>query len=138
VFGQDGLNNSYVVDPSGYISLPLGGAVQARGLTKDQLAGAIADRLRQGYVREPNVAVEIEGYRPFFILGEVTRPGQYPYAANMTIEAAVATAGGFTPRADDRRITVSRIVAGYTYRGLLPATTLVRPGDTILVEERWF
>ena len=96
VFGQDGLTNSYVVDASGDIAMPLIGSVAARGLTTDQLSARIADLLRQGYVRDPHVAVEIEAYRPFFILGEVTQPGQYPYVANMTVETAVAIAGGFT------------------------------------------
>ena len=70
-----------------------------RGLTTSQLGGAIAGRLRSGYVRDPSVAVEIETYRPFFVLGEVTYPGQYPYVPNMTVENAIAIAGGFTPRA---------------------------------------
>ncbi len=95
VFGQDGLTNSYVVDASGHIAMPLIGSVAARGLTTDQLSARIAGMLRQGYMREPHVAVEVEAYRPFFILGEVTQPGQYPYVANMTVETAVAIAGGF-------------------------------------------
>ena len=99
VFGQEGLSNIYIVDVSGKIAMPLIGAVSARGLTSTQLARAIADRLRQGFVREPHVAVEVEIYRPFFILGEVIAPGQYPYVPNMTVETAVAIAGGFTPRA---------------------------------------
>lgn len=75
VFGQDGITNSYTVDAGGKVNLPLIGAVTARGLTNQQLAGAIATRLKQGYVREPHVSVEVETYRPFFILGEVTTPG---------------------------------------------------------------
>jgi polysaccharide export outer membrane protein len=79
LFGQEGLTNSYAVDASGHIAMPLIGSVLARGATTDQLSRRIADKLRQGYIREPHVAVEIEAYRPFFILGEVTQPGQYPY-----------------------------------------------------------
>src|SRR5712691_10706023 len=79
VFGQDGLTNSYGVDAGGSITMPLIGAVRARGMTIPQLSDSIAARLRQGYIREPHVAVEIETYRPFFILGEVTAPGQFPY-----------------------------------------------------------
>src|SRR5882724_34451 len=78
VFGQDTLSNNYTVDAQGTVSLPLVGAVEARGLTTSQLGSAIAARLRSGYVRDPSVAVEIETYRPFFVLGEVTFPGQYP------------------------------------------------------------
>src|SRR5208282_3852139 len=105
VFGQDGLTNSYVLDASGDLDMPLIGMVAARGLTTDQLSARIAGLLRQGFIREPHVAVEIEAYRPFFILGEVTQPGQYPYVANMTAETAIAIAGGFTPRALRRQIT---------------------------------
>src|SRR5262249_11178487 len=97
VFGQDGLTNSYAVDASGHIAMPLSGSVSARGLTTDQLAATVAAKLREGFIREPHVAVEIEAYRPFFILGEVTQPGQYPYVANMTVETAIAIAGGFGP-----------------------------------------
>src|ERR1043165_5831616 len=102
VFGQDGLSASYSVDTSGNITMPLIGAVQARGHTPAKLQAAIAAKLRQGFVREPHVAVEVETYRPFFILGEVTLPGQYPYVANMTIETAVAIAGGIGVLAGQR------------------------------------
>lgn len=85
VFGQDALSNNYTVDAQGQVTMPLIGAVGARGMTTTQLGGAIAARLRSGFVRDPSVAVEIEVYRPFFVLGEVTYPGQYPYVPNMTI-----------------------------------------------------
>jgi polysaccharide export outer membrane protein len=138
VFGQEGLSNAYAVDAAGFITMPLIGAVKARDLTTAALSGAIAAKLRNGYIREPHVAVEIEAYRPFFILGEVTAPGQYPYVANMTAETAVAIAGGFTPRADKRRVTLTRSVDGLPYRGKTPLSFPVRPGDTIVVAERWF
>ena len=99
VYGQEGLTNSYAVDAGGSITMPLIGAVHARGLTPAELAGAITAKLRNGYIREPYVAAEVEAYRPFFILGEVAAPGQYPYVPNMTVESAVAIAGGFSPRA---------------------------------------
>jgi polysaccharide biosynthesis/export protein len=138
VFGQDGLTNSYVVDASGHIDMPLIGSVSARGLTGQQLAGRIAEALRQGYIREPHVAVEVEAYRPFFILGEVTQPGQYPYVANMTVETAVAIAGGFGPRGYRRTMIISRNSGGSTYRFEVPMTYPICPGDTVLVQERWF
>ena len=138
VFGQEGLSNSYAVDASGHITMPLIGAVQARARTTESLSRAIADKLKNGYIREPHVAVEIDTYRPFFILGEVTAPGQYPYVANMTAETAVAIAGGFSPRADKRGVTLTRQVDGTPYRGPAPLTFPVRPGDTIVVAERWF
>ena len=138
VFGQDGLTNSYGVDAGGSITMPLIGAVTARGLTTAELSAAIGARLKQGFIREPHVAVEIETYRPFFILGEVTYPGQYPFVANMTVETAVAIAGGFTPRAYHSQVVISRTVGGQTVRTTVPAGTPVRPGDTITVSERWF
>jgi polysaccharide export outer membrane protein len=138
VFGQDGLTNSYVVSAGGNIDMPLIGQVSARGLTTDQLAGRLAEKLRDGYIREPHVAVEIEAYRPFFILGEVTAPGQYPYVANMTAETAVAIAGGFTPRASRKNVTLNRNYYGRPMRMAVPLNFPLRPGDTINVQERWF
>jgi polysaccharide biosynthesis/export protein len=135
VFGQDGLTNSYLLDASGQIQMPLIGQVMARGLTTEQLSQRIAGMLRQGFVREPHVAVEIEAYRPFFILGEVTQPGQYPYVANMTVETAVAIAGGFGPRAWRRVVIISRN-GGMRFEA--PITYQICPGDTIQVQERWF
>lgn len=138
VYGQDGLTNSYAVDGGGNITLPLIGTVKARGLSTVQLSNAVAGKLRQGYMREPHVAVEIESYRPFFILGEVTFPGQYPYVANMTVETAVAIAGGYSPRAERSAAEISRHVDGGMARRSVPVITPVRPGDTIVVGERWF
>lgn len=138
VFGQDGLTNSYVLDASGNIDMPLIGTVAARGLTTDQLSARISGMLQQGFVREPHVAVEIEAYRPFFILGEVGQPGQYPYVANMTVETAVAIAGGFGPRGDRRSVIISRNYGGQVARFEVPITAPVQPGDTIRVQERWF
>jgi polysaccharide export outer membrane protein len=138
VFGQEGLTNTYIVDATGKIAMPLIGAVSARGLTTTQFARAIAERLRQGFIREPHVAIEVEAYRPFFILGEVTAPGQYPFVPNMTVETAVAIAGGFTPRAYRFDVEVSRSSGGVTARQKVPLIAPVRPGDTINVGERWF
>jgi polysaccharide export outer membrane protein len=140
VFGQEGLSNSYFVDAAGQITIPLIGAVTARGLTTQALARAVAAKLRAGFIREPHVAIEVETYRPFFILGEVTQPGQYPYVPNMTVETAVAIAGGFTPRAYRYDVGIDRQTPGGTVRGRssVPLLTRVQPGDTIVVKERWF
>lgn len=138
VFGQDGITNSYTVDAGGNVNLPLIGVVPARGMSTQQLAKSIADRLRQGYVREPHVTVEVETYRPFFILGEVTTPGQYPYVANMTVETAVAIAGGFGARASKKKVELTRNAPGQQMRGDVPLNYPLQPGDTIVVKERWF
>jgi polysaccharide export outer membrane protein len=138
VYGQDGLTNSYTVDAGGMITMPLIGAVPARGATPSELARRIATRLRGGYIREPHVATEIESYRPFFILGEVAAPGQYPYVPNMTAENAVAIAGGFTARASRPAVDLSRPTLDGPWRGRVPLATPLKPGDTIVVGERWF
>lgn len=138
VYGQEGLTNSYAIDAAGSITMPLIGAVPARGRTPAGLAGEIAARLRNGYIREPSVAVEVESYRPFFILGEVSAPGQYPYVPNMTVESAVAIAGGFSPRAKRDVVTVTHTEGGGSMRAVVPLGTPLAPGDTVFVGERWF
>jgi polysaccharide export outer membrane protein len=138
VYGQEGLTNAYAIDASGAIALPLIGPVTARGRTAAALATEITARLRNGYIREPSVAVEIEAYRPFFILGEVAAPGQYPYVPNMTVESAVAIAGGFAPRAKRDVVGLTHVTIGGALRSEVPLGTLIDPGDTVQVGERWF
>ena len=138
VFGQDGITSSYTVDAGGNVNLPLVGSVPARGIGTEELSRLIAARLKKGYVREPHVTVEIETYRPFFILGEVTNPGQYPYVANMTAETAIAIAGGFAPRASKSNVMLTRNAPGQQMRGDVPLGFPLRPGDTVVVKERWF
>jgi len=138
VYGQEGLTNTYAIDAGGSITMPLIGAVTARGRTPAGLATEITGKLRNGYIREPSVAVEIEAYRPFFILGEVAAPGQYPYVPNMSVESAVAIAGGFSPRARRDRVTLTHTDAGGSVRAIVPLGTPLSPGDTVLVGERWF
>ena len=138
VFGQEGLTNTYAVGASGAITMPLIGSVPARGLTPAELAAAITARLKKGYLREPYVAAEVETYRPFFILGEVAAPGQYPFVPNMTVESAVAIAGVFTPRAERKAIKLTRVNEGGAAQAIVPPGTFLKPGDTIAVAERWF
>jgi len=138
VFGQDGITGSYLVDAGGNVSMPLIGMVPARGYTTAQLSAMIGQRLKQGYVREPHVTVAVENYRPFFILGEVTTPGQYPYVAHMTVQNAVAIAGGFAPRAKKDKVELTRNYGGQQIRTTVPLNYPLLPGDTIKVDERWF
>jgi polysaccharide export outer membrane protein len=138
VYGQEGLTNTYAIDAGGSITMPLIGSVPARGRTTAGLAAQISAKLRAGFIRDPSVAVEIEAYRPFFILGEVAAPGQYPYVPNMTVESAVAIAGGFSPRARRDRVTVTHTDASGTARFVVPPGSPISPGDTVLVSERWF
>ncbi len=138
VYGQDGLTNTYQIAASGSITMPLIGGVPARGRTPAELAAAITGRLRDGFIREPSVAVEIEAYRPFFILGEVAAPGQYPYVPHMSVESAIAIAGGFSPRAKRDRVTLTHSMPEGLLRAVVPPNTPLSPGDTIMVGERWF
>jgi polysaccharide export outer membrane protein len=138
IFGQDGLTNTYAIDAGGSITMPLIGAVPARGRTPAGLASEISAKLRNGYIRDPSVAVEVDTYRPFFILGEVAAPGQYPYVPNMSVESAVAIAGGFSPRARRDSVTLTHTEAAASSRAIVPLGTRLSPGDTVLVSERWF
>jgi polysaccharide export outer membrane protein len=138
VYGQEGLTNTYAIDAGGSITMPLIGSVPARGRTTAGLASEISAKLRNGFIREPSVAVEIESYRPFFILGEVAAPGQYPYVPNMTVESAVAIAGGFSPRARRDSVTLTHTGESGVSRFAVPLGTALGPGDTVLVGERWF
>jgi polysaccharide export outer membrane protein len=138
VYGQEGLTNTYAIDAGGSITMPLIGSVPARGRTPAGLASEITAKLRNGFIREPSVAVEIEAYRPFFILGEVAAPGQYPYVPNMSVESAVAIAGGFSPRARRDSVTLTHTGASGPVRMVVPLGTALSPGDTVLVGERWF
>ncbi len=138
VYGQPNLSRLYNVDQSGNISVPLIGNVRARGLSTPQLEGAIRARLSQGLVRDPQVTVDVQQNRPFFILGEVRTPGQFPYVTGMTGEMAVAIAGGFGERANERRARLSRRVGAYNEVIDVTPDTELEPGDTIYIYERFF
>jgi polysaccharide export outer membrane protein len=138
VFGQANLTGTYSVDPAGRITMPLIGPTPAAGATATALARSLEAKFRNGFLREPNVSVEIETYRPFFVLGEVGNAGQYPFVAQLTAENAVAIAGGFGPRAYRQAVTVTRRKGNDIFKGEVPLTYPIRPGDTITVEERWF
>lgn len=138
VYGEEALSSEFYVSSAGNISLPLIGEVSAMGLTIGQLQAAIAAKLSDGYLKDPKVSAEVLTYRPFYILGEVNRPGEYPYTSNLTVMNAAATAQGFTYRADRKKVYVRR--AGETTEQPYPltSTTPVAPGDTIRIGERFF
>lgn len=138
VFGQDNLSNIYAVDGGGRIAMPLIGTVTIGGQTTAQAARAIEKKLADGYVREPHVTVEVDAYRPFYILGEVTTSGQYQYVNGMTVETAVAIAAGFGPRAARDYAILTRNGPGGLINGVVPMSYPVRPGDTIVIKERFF
>jgi polysaccharide export outer membrane protein len=136
VVGQPDITNVYALDQSGQVSVPMVGLIDARQLTAAELEKRVADRLR-GILREPKVTVEVESYRPFFILGEVMNSGQYPYVNGMTAQTAVAIAGGFNWRARQSSVEITRSVSGELIRATVPLYQPIRPGDTIRVHTRW-
>lgn len=138
VYGQPNLSRIYPVDHSGRITIPLIGRVKARGRTTRQLEWIIRDQLAAEYVKDPKVNVDINQNRPFFILGEVQSAGQYPYVSGITVEAAVAIAGGYSERANERRVEVTRRINGYVDKMTVPTDYVIKPGDTIKVRERFF
>lgn len=137
VFNEPELTGQYVVGSSGTIAYPLVGSVTAAGKTVPEFTETLQAAL-QTYVRSPSVSVEVTNYRPFFILGEVQRPGTYPYSANLTVLNAVATAGGFTYRANERRVFIRHASGGSELEYPLLPSTPVLPGDTVRIGERLF
>lgn len=138
VFEQQDLTGTYGVDQAGYISFPLVGAVAARGKSPQELEGAIADKLKEGFLRDPDVSIEIATYRSFFILGEVGQPGQYAYVPGMNVQNAIAIAGGFTARAEQKTTDITRKINGKIMTGRVTISNPIMAGDTIYVRERLF
>lgn len=137
VFNEAELTGQYVVGSQGMISYPLVGDVEASGMTIPEFTLRLQEALRE-YIRTPNVSVEVANYRPFFILGEVARPGTYPYSASLTVQNAVATAGGFTYRANRSRVFIRHANAQDEVAYPITASTPVLPGDTVRIGERLF
>lgn len=137
VFNEADLTGQFVVGSQGAISYPLVGDVRAAGLTIPEFTEGLRQALLQ-YIRQPNVSVEVANYRPFFILGEVQRPGTYPYSANLTVLNAVATAGGFTYRANRGRVYIRHASEQEEHAYPITIATPVLPGDTVRIGERLF
>jgi polysaccharide export outer membrane protein len=138
VFGQPDLSGEFAVDSTGTVSMPLMPPIPARGLTTDEFEDVVAAELGRTLLRNPNVSVQVTEFRPFFILGEVQRAGQYPYVNGMTVQSAVAIAGGFTYRADEDRVKITRNRGDRIVEIGVDSNEPVLPGDTILVRERYF
>lgn len=138
IFGEDNLSGEFFVDGRGSISLPLVGEVTAKGKTLRQFEQAITKALQNGYLKDPRVNAEVLNYRPYYILGEVENAGEYPYSDDLTVLNAIATAGGFTYRANKRLIVIKRAGVDQEERFPLTPTTPVQPGDTLRIIERLF
>jgi polysaccharide export outer membrane protein len=138
VYDDQNITGEYLVDSAGYVSIPLAGRVKASGLTPPQLERAIIAKLASGVLKKPDVTVQVLGYGPVYVHGEVKRGGEFPYRPGLTIMDAVALAGGYTYRADETAAFVtragSRIERGYA----LESTVRIYPGDNIRIPERFF
>jgi len=138
VYGHENLSGESDVDSTGNLALPLIQTVKASGLTVQELERSIAAKLSPDYLKNPRVSVEIISNRPFFILGEVQKPGSYPYVNGMTVVTAVALAGGFTYRADSDEVYITRVTDKEKTKQSADQDTPVMPGDVIEVPERYF
>ena len=138
VFGEPSLTGEYFVSSSGVVSLPLAGDVQATGLTLRDFHDRVVKVLQDGYLKDPKVSLEVLTFRPFYILGEVSKPGQYPYTSGLTVFNAVATAGGFTYRANTHKVLIKRATETAEHEVTLSSETTIAPGDTIRIPERFF
>ena len=137
VFGEDTLTGDYTVDDNGNVTLPLAGSVHAAGLTQASLQSSIASHLRP-YLRNPRVTVEGTTYRPFYVLGEVQKPGQYTYQSGLNVLSAIAIAGGATYRASTSKVYIQRTGSTSLTTYPMSPSVPVMPGDVIKVPERYF
>ncbi|UAL10889.1 polysaccharide biosynthesis/export family protein [Caulobacter segnis] len=138
VYGEESLSGEFFVTGSGLMSLPLIGELKAGGLTVGQFQQTVQRALSDGYLKDPRVSAEVLTFRPFYILGEVDKPGTYPYTSGLTVLNAVATAGGFTYRADKRTVWIKHNGETAEEKNELTPSTTVAPGDTIRIGERFF
>ncbi len=138
VFGHPDLSGEFEVDGTGSISLPLIGQQKAEGLATSELEKTIATTLSNGYILDPRVSVEVINYRPFYILGEVGQPGEYPYTNGLTVQNAVAAAGGFSYRANKKVVFIKSMDSDREIAYDLTPATVVKPGDTLRIGERIF
>jgi protein involved in polysaccharide export with SLBB domain len=138
VYGEDRISGEYQIDPDGLISLPLAGTIRAAGLTKPALEAALADKLAGKYLRNPKVTVDVVNFRPFYVLGEVQKPGEYPYRSGLNVLSAIAIAGGTTYRANGSKVYIQRFGSTDLIEFEQSPMTAVMPGDVVRVPERYF
>lgn len=138
VYGEERLSGAFKVDGQGRIAYPLVGEVVAQGLATNELEETLRAALEDGLVNQPSVTIEVTNYRPYFILGEVGRAGEFPYLDGLTVFSAVARAGGFTYRADQKRVFIRHRNGAEEQLYRLTGDTPVQPGDTIRITERLF
>ena len=138
VAGEPDLTGEFPVDASGAISMPYVQSATVAGMSTPQIEQMIGARLRNGFLRDPQVSVQVTTLRPFYIMGEVTTSGSFPYQPGITVQNAIAIASGYSPRADKNWVMITRRDATGTHTAKVPVTTQIYPGDIIYVHERWF
>lgn len=138
VFGEDRLSGDYDIDAAGYVSLPLAGTVKAAGLSKQGMEQALAKKFSGEYLRDPKVTVDVSSFRPFYIMGEVSKPGEYPYKNGLNLFSAIAIAGGTTYRASRTSVQIQHFGEAQPKEYPLTSNIPVLPGDLIRVPERFF
>lgn len=138
VYGQPTLTGEFVLDGNGMLAFPLIGNVDARGMTPSELQRTIAAKLDKDWVNNPSVSVEVSSRRPFYVVGEVQKPGSYPYVTDMSVLNAIATAGGQTYRANMGNFYIKRKQDGRVVRVVATQESQLQPGDTVVVRERYF
>lgn len=138
VFGEKQLSGTFDVDSSGNVSLPLIGNTKAAGLTPEQFSKVITASLKQGYVNNPKVSVEVADYRDFYIIGEVNKAGEYPYTSGLTVLGAIAIANGYTYRANQRYVYIRRPPSNVEFKSETSENAPIKPGDVIRVPQRYF
>ncbi|WP_348929686.1 polysaccharide biosynthesis/export family protein [Aquabacter sp. CN5-332] len=138
VFNEAQLTGTYQIDDDGFVSLPLAGTVKAGGMTRVDFERVLASKLKGEYLTNPKITVEIASFRPYFILGEVEKPGQYSYTSNLNVLSAMAVAGGPTYRASQNEVLIQRGGKGDFKKFPLSPTVMIYPGDLIRVPERFF
>ncbi len=139
VYGEDELSGEFVIDDQGNLNMPLIGKVSAQDKTLSEVEEAVVARLRNGYLRDPKVSLEVLNYRPFFIQGEIKEPGEYPYKTGLTLQDAVAIAGGYSYRANDKAVFIRKVGTDREVSVALTGTRVhIQPGDSIRIPERFF
>lgn len=138
VFGEENLSGEFIIDNSGYVSMPLIGEIEAGNKSIREFQKAVESKLLEGYLKDPRVSAEVLNFRPYYILGEVTTSGEYPFSGGLTVLNAVATAGGFTYRANTKVVYIKRAGEQNEIQYPLTVSTAVQPGDTIRISERLF
>jgi polysaccharide export outer membrane protein len=138
VYGEPDLSGNFTVDGDGQITMSLIGQVEVGKMTLGEASEKLQSKLKDGWLRDPKVAIELVKGRPYYILGEVNKPGEYPFSSGLTVMNAIASAGDFTYRADKGRILIKSVDSPVEREVELTPSTQVRPGDTIRIRERLF